>query len=193
MKISYKWLKDYINVDISYDEIAKLLTNCGLEVESIEHYQSVKGGLKGIVVGKVLTCVKHPDADKLSLTTVDVGLHEPLKIVCGAPNVAAGQTVLVATIGTSLFFGQDEIVIKKTKIRGEQSEGMICAEDELGLGTSHAGIMVLPENYQIGKPASEYFLVYEDYVYEIGLTPNRTDAFSHIGVARDLAAVLNLQ
>ncbi|MCB0804781.1 MAG: phenylalanine--tRNA ligase subunit beta, partial [Bacteroidales bacterium] len=193
MKISYNWLKQYLNFDLSPDELSLLLTDCGLEVESMEKWQSIKGGLEGLITGEVLTCVKHPDADRLSVTTVNVGKSEPLHIVCGAPNVASGQKVVVATVGTTLYSGEDSFEIKKTKIRGEVSEGMICAEDEIGLGESHDGIMVLDENVKPGTPASEYFNIENDIVYEIGLTPNRTDAMSHIGVARDIKAVLDTQ
>ena len=191
MKISYNWLKQYINLDVAPEIASKVLTDIGLEVEGTEEFQSVKGGLKGVVVGEVITCEKHPNADKLSVTTVDIGTGELLPIVCGAPNVAAGQKVLVATVGTRLYSGDDSFEIKKSKIRGEVSEGMICAEDELGLGTSHDGIMVLPAEIKTGTPASEYFQVEQDVIFEIGLTPNRADAASHIGVARDLAAGLN--
>jgi len=191
MKISYNWLKQYINLDVSPDVTSDVLTNIGLEVEGMEQFQSIKGGLAGVVVGEVITCVKHPNADKLSLTTVDIGSGEMLPIVCGAPNVAVGQKVLVATVGTRLYSGDDSFEIKKSKIRGEVSEGMICAEDELGLGTSHEGILVLPPETQTGTPASDYFQVEQDVVFEIGLTPNRADAASHIGVARDLVAGLN--
>ncbi|MBP5642942.1 MAG: phenylalanine--tRNA ligase subunit beta, partial [Bacteroidales bacterium] len=166
-------------------------TGTGLEVEDMTRYESVKGGLKGVVVGKVLTCIDHPNSDHLHITTVDVGQAEPLHIVCGAPNVAAGQKVLVATIGCELWSGDEHFTIKKGKIRGEVSEGMICAEDELQLGTSHEGIMVLPESYEVGKPASFYFPVEEDFTYEIGLTANRSDATSHIGCDRDIVAALN--
>jgi len=193
MTISYSWLKEYINIDIEPEKVAKILTSIGLEVESLEKVQAVKGGLEGVVVGEVLTCEKHPDADKLSKTTVNVGLAEPLNVVCGAPNVAKGQKVVVATVGTKLYFGDQEITIKKAKIRGELSEGMICAEDELGLGNSHAGIMVLDPSAVVGTPAKEYFKLEDDYIFEIGLTPNRIDAASHYGVARDLAAYLNLE
>lgn len=193
MTISYNWLKQYINIDIEPEKVSKILTSIGLEVESLEKVQTIKGGLEGIVIGEVLTCEKHPDADKLSKTTVNIGTGEPLNVVCGAPNVAKGQKVVVATVGTKLYFGEQEIVIKKAKIRGELSEGMICAEDELGLGTSHAGIMVLDPSAVVGTPAKEYFKIEDDYVFEIGLTPNRIDAASHYGVARDLAAYLNLE
>lgn len=191
MKISYNWLKSYINTDLSPEKAGELLTGCGLEVEGIEKTESVKGGLQGVVIGEVKTCVKHPDADKLSITTVDVGAEELLHIVCGAPNVAAGQKVPVATIGTVIYSGDESFTIKKSKIRGELSEGMICAEDELGLGNSHAGIMVLDSNAVVGTPARDYFGIEDDFTFEIGLTPNRSDATSHIGVARDLMAVYN--
>ncbi|MHC1705279.1 MAG: phenylalanine--tRNA ligase subunit beta [Tenuifilaceae bacterium] len=193
MKISYSWLKEYINIDIEPEKVAKILTSIGLEVESLEKIQAVKGGLEGVIIGEVLTCEKHPDADKLSKTTVNIGNGEPLHIVCGAPNVAKGQKVAVATVGTKLYLNDQEITIKKAKIRGELSEGMICAEDELGLGVSHAGIMVLDPTAIIGTPAKEYFKIEDDYLFEIGLTPNRIDAASHFGVARDLAAFLNLE
>lgn len=193
MTISYSWLKEYINIDIEPEKVAQILTSIGLEVESLEKVQAVKGGLEGVVIGEVLTCEKHPDADKLSKTTVNVGLSEPLNVVCGAPNVAKGQKVVVATVGTKLYFGDQEITIKKAKIRGELSEGMICAEDELGLGNSHAGIMVLDPSAVVGTPAKDYFKLEDDYILEIGLTPNRIDAASHYGVARDLAAYLNLE
>jgi phenylalanyl-tRNA synthetase beta chain len=191
MKISYNWLKQYINLDVTPEIASKVLTDIGLEVEGTEEFQSVKGGLKGVVVGEVITCERHANADKLSVTTVDIGTENLLPIVCGAPNVAAGQKVLVATVGTRLYSGDELFEIKKSKIRGEVSEGMICAEDELGLGTSHDGIMVLPAEIKTGTPASEYFQIEQDVIFEIGLTPNRADAASHIGVARDLAAGLN--
>ena len=191
MKISYNWLKQYIQCDLPAEELGKTLTGTGLEVEDMTRYESVKGGLKGVVVGKVLTCIDHPNSDHLHITTVDVGEAEPLHIVCGAPNVAAGQKVLVATIGCELWRGDESFTIKKGKIRGEVSEGMICAEDELQLGSSHDGIMVLPEDYEVGKPASFYFPVEEDFTYEIGLTANRSDATSHIGCDRDIVAALN--
>ncbi|MFB6343009.1 phenylalanine--tRNA ligase subunit beta [Saccharicrinis sp. FJH62] len=190
MNISYNWLKSYINTDLDVHKLSGILTDIGLEVGSVEEVESVKGGLKGIVVGEVLTCEKHPNADKLSRTTVNVGTGEPLPIVCGAPNVAAGQKVIVATVGTTLFMGDDSFTIKKAKIRGEVSEGMICAEDEVGLGSSHDGIMVLDPEAVPGTLASDYFKVESDYMIEVDLTPNRIDAGSHIGVARDLAAYL---
>lgn len=191
MKISYNWLKQYINCEYSAEKVSEVLTSTGLEVEDLTPFESVKGSLKGVVVGKVLTCVEHPNSDHLHITTVDCGGDEPLHIVCGAPNVAAGQKVLVATIGCELWKGDESFVIKKGKIRGEVSEGMICAEDELQLGSSHDGIMVLPDDYEVGKPAAFYFPVEQDYTIEIGLTANRSDATSHIGSARDLVAALN--
>lgn len=194
MKISINWLKDYINLDgLSVEEISEILTALGLEVEGVEKVESIKGGLKGIVIGEVKKCDKHPNADKLSVTKVDLGGDELVDIVCGAPNVAEGQKVLVATIGAVLYSAEgEEWKIKKGKIRGEVSEGMICAEDELGLGNSHDGIMVLPNDAKTGTNASEYFNIEEDYVYDIDLTPNRSDATSHIGVAKDLAAYLKV-
>jgi phenylalanyl-tRNA synthetase beta chain len=191
MKLSYKWLKEYVEFDKTPEEMERVLTDCGLEVEGIEKVQSIKGGLEGIVIGEVLTCEQHPNADKLSKTTVNVGGENALDIVCGAPNVAAGQKVLVATVGTTVYMGDDSFKIKKSKIRGEVSEGMICAEDELGLGSSHDGILVLDANATVGLAARDYFNIEDDYVFEIGLTPNRSDATSHIGSARDIVAVLN--
>lgn len=193
MKISYSWLKDYIKTDLQPNEVAKILTDTGLEVEGFEKIQTVKGGLEGLVIGEVLTKSKHPDADRLNVTTVNVGSETPLQIVCGAANVEVGQKVVVATVGTTLYSGEESFQIKKSKIRGEVSEGMICAEDEIGLGTSHDGIMVLKTVAKIGTPAAAYFNIEDDFVFEIGLTPNRSDATSHIGVARDLGAVLNLK
>ena len=192
MKISYSWLKNYININLHPDNIAQILTDTGLEVESVEKIQTVKGGLEGLVIGEVLTKSKHPDADRLNVTTVNIGGEIPLQVVCGATNVEVGQKVVVATVGTTLYNGDESFQIKKSKIRGEVSEGMICAEDEIGLGTSHDGIMVLDANAKIGTEAASYFGIEDDFVFEIGLTPNRTDATSHIGVARDLAAALNL-
>ena len=192
MKISYNWIKDYVKIDLEPAKVAEILTSIGLEIDGMEEWQSVKGGLKGVVIGEVLTCKKHPDADKLSVTTVNIGSDQPLNIVCGAPNVAAGQKVPVATVGTIVFKGNESLEIKKSKIRGELSEGMICAEDELGLGTSHEGIMVLNNDAKPGTEASSYFKIVKDTVFEIGLTPNRIDSGSHFGVARDLAAYLNL-
>ena len=191
MKISYNWLKQFIKTDWESEQTAALLTDLGLEVEGIEKFQSVKGGLEGIVVGHVLTCVQHPNADKLKITTVDIGTELPLQIVCGASNVAVGQKVPVATIGTTLYDAEGvSFQIKKGKIRGEESHGMICAEDELSLGTDHEGIMVLDENLQPGTPVSKVFNIENDEVFEIGLTPNRADAMSHMGTARDLKAGL---
>ena len=192
MRISYNWLKQFIKIDWKSDETAALLTDLGLEVEVVEAFESVTGGLKGIVVGHVLTCEKHPDADKLKITTVDLGNgNEPVQIVCGANNVAAGQKVPVATIGTKLYDKDgNAFEIKKGKIRGQESHGMICAEDEIGLGTSHDGIMVLSDDLKPGTPASKVFNIEVDEVFEIGLTPNRADAMSHMGVARDLKAGL---
>ncbi|MEN9876756.1 MAG: hypothetical protein RLZZ529_1753 [Bacteroidota bacterium] len=189
MKISYNWIKQFIKIDWQSEETAALLTDLGLEVEVVEKYQSVKGGLEGIVVGHVLTCVPHPDADRLKITTVDLGDGVPLQIVCGASNVAAGQKVPVATIGTVLYDKEGEsFTIKKGKIRGQESHGMICAEDEIGLGSSHEGIMVLDPSLQPGTPAATVFKIENDEVFEIGLTPNRADAMSHYGTARDLRA-----
>ncbi|WP_341874178.1 phenylalanine--tRNA ligase subunit beta [Flavobacterium limi] len=189
MKISYNWLKQFIKTDWTSEQTSELLTDLGLEVEVVEKYQSVKGGLEGVVVGHVLTCEKHPDADRLKVTTLDIGLENPIQVVCGASNVAAGQKVPVATIGTVLYDKEGgEFTIKKGKIRGQESHGMICAEDELGLGTGHDGIMVLDEKLIPGTPASEVFKIANDEVFEIGLTPNRADAMSHFGTARDLRA-----
>lgn len=191
MKISYNWLKQFIKTNKTSQEIAVLLTDLGLEVEGVEKFESVKGGLQGVVVGLVLTCEKHPNADKLNITTVDTGEEKPLQIVCGASNVAQGQKVAVATIGTTLYDSEgNPFQIKKGKIRGEDSFGMICAEDELGLGASHEGILVLDEKAKIGSPVSEIFNIESDEVFEIGLTPNRADAMSHLGVARDIKAGL---
>lgn len=189
MKISYNWLKQFIQTDKTPQELSLILTNIGLEVESLETVQPVAGGLEGLVVGHVLTCVQHPNADRLRVTTVDVGGPEVLQIVCGAPNVAQGQKVVVATVGTTVYPNEGEpFKINKSKIRGEVSEGMICAEDEIGLGVSHDGILVLPGDTVVGTTAKAYFKLEEDYLFEIGLTPNRADAASHLGVARDLAA-----
>ena len=194
MKISVNWLKSLVNTSLSTSDIAALLTSSGLEVEGIEHYESIRGGLKGFVVGEVMECSKHPDADRLSVTKVNIGTGEWLNIVCGAPNVAAGQKVMVATVGTKIYPKEGETFeIKKSKIRGAISEGMICAEDEIGIGESHAGILILPDEIKIGTPASEYFEVTTDDILEIGLTPNRGDAASHLGVARELAALINVR
>ncbi len=190
MKIALNWLKKYIKIEHSAEDLAQLLTDTGLEVEGIEELESVKGGLRGVVIGEVLTCQPHENADKLKVTSVDVGLDEPLQIVCGAPNVAAGQKVVVATPNTTLYPTPDKpFEIKKSKIRGEVSMGMICAEDELGLGQSHDAILVLETNLANGTPAAEYFNISSDFVFEIGLTPNRADATGHIGAARDIKAV----
>lgn len=192
MKISYNWLKNYCKTDISAEKVADLLTSCGLEVEEIEKTESIKGGLTGVVIGEVLTCEKHPDSDHLHLTTVDIGKEMPLEIVCGAPNVAKGQKVPVATIGTKIWTSDTEYFeIKKSKLRGYPSFGMICSAKELGLSADHDGILVLDEGAIVGTPAKEYFHVTEDYTIEISITANRSDATSHIGVARDLIAVLN--
>ncbi|HPR32541.1 MAG TPA: phenylalanine--tRNA ligase subunit beta [Prolixibacteraceae bacterium] len=190
MYISYNWLKEYIHLDLSPEETGRILTQLGLETGGIEEVETVKGGLKGLVIGRVETCKPHPNSDHLSLTTVDIGSGSFLPIVCGAPNVAAGQKVVVAPVGTVLFDGDKSFTIKKSKIRGEESEGMICAEDEIGLGKSHDGIMVLDPDAEVGTPAAQYFQLESDFVFEVDLTPNRIDAASHIGVARDLAAFL---
>ena len=195
MNISYNWLKRYLKTDLSAEEMATILTDIGLEVESFEKIESIRGGLAGVVVGEVLTCTDHPDSDHLHLTTVDVGGEAPLQIVCGAPNCRQGLKVLCATVGAVLYpnGGEEEFKIKRSKIRGVESLGMLCAEDELGIGASHEGIMELPADAKVGQPAWEYLKLEDDYVIGIGLTPNRIDAASHIGVARDLAAYLKSQ
>ena len=190
MNISYKWLKEYVDFDLTPQQTADALTSCGLEVDALEEVQSVKGGLKGLFVGKVLTCEMHPNSDHLHVTTVDLGKAEPQQIVCGAPNVAAGQKVIVADLGCVLYDGDKEFVIKKSKLRGVDSLGMICAEDEIGIGTDHAGIIVLPDDAPVGQPAAEYYHLESDWVIEIDITANRSDALSHWGVARDLYAWL---
>lgn len=190
MNISYNWLKEYIDFRLSPEELADALTSIGLEVGTVEEVESIRGALRGIVIGKVLTCVAHPNSDHLHITTVDLGNGEPTQIVCGAPNVAAGQTVVVATVGTTLYDGDNEFSIKKSKIRGVESFGMICAEDEIGIGTSHDGIIVLNEEVKPGTPAAEYYNLKSDWLIEVDLTPNRVDAASHYGVARDLSAWL---
>lgn len=192
MTISYKWLSEYLPEDIDPQKLSKILTSIGLEVESLERFESIKGGLEGVVIGQVLEVTQHPNADKLKLTKVDIGTGAPLKIVCGAANVAAGQKVLVATIGATVYPTAGEpMTMKAAKIRGEESQGMICAEDELGLGASHEGIMILPAEVTVGTKAADYFKPYTDYIFEIGLTPNRMDAMSHLGVAKDVCAYLS--
>ena len=192
MKISYNWLKQFIKIDWTAEKTSELLTDLGLEVEGLEPFQSVKGGLQGIVIGHVLSCKKHPNADRLKITTVDIGLETPLSIVCGAPNVTTGQNVAVAAVGTTLYSAEGEAwTIKKGKIRGEESHGMLCAEDELGLGESHDGIMVLEDSLEIGSPLANHYEIEDDLVFDIGLTPNRADAMSHYGTARDLMAWLS--
>ncbi|MFZ0280436.1 MAG: phenylalanine--tRNA ligase subunit beta [Bacteroidales bacterium] len=192
MKISYNWIKEYLKIDLDPHKLSEILTGIGLEVEGMEEWESIKGGLKGVVIGEVLSCKKHPDADKLWVTTVNIGAPEPLHIVCGAPNVAAGQKVPVATPGSVVSKGDQSFEIKRSKIRGEISEGMICAEDELGMGIDHEGIMILDPDAVPGTPASQYFKVTTDTVFEIGLTPNRIDSGCHFGTARDLAAYLSV-
>ncbi len=194
MKISYKWLKEFLSIDLEAEKVGEILTDLGLEVEGIETFESIKGSLKGVVVGEVLTCEQHNNADRLKVTQVDLGNGSPVQIVCGAPNVAAGQKVPVATIGTTLYDENgDGFIIKKGKIRGESSFGMICAEDELGLGTSHDGILVLDNKFKAGSAVADIYEIETDQVFEIGLTPNRADAMSHLGVARDLYAGLLIQ
>lgn len=190
MNISLNWLKEYLHTDLGVEEICNILTSTGLEVGGYEKFESVHGGLKGLVVGEVKTCIPHPDSDHLHITTVDLGDGRLTPIVCGAPNVAAGQKVVVATVGTVLYDGDKEFAIKKSKIRGVESEGMICAEDEIGIGNDHAGIIVLPNDVPVGMPAAEYYHITTDYTIEIDITPNRADGASHLGVARDLAAYL---
>jgi phenylalanyl-tRNA synthetase beta chain len=192
MNISYKWLKEYVDFDYTPQELSDILTSLGLEIDSLEEHQTVKGGLEGYVIGQVLTCDQHPNADKLHKTTVNVGGERPLDIVCGAPNVAAGQKVVVATIGTKVCGMGEPFEIKKSKIRGEVSEGMLCAEDEMGIGKSHDGILVLPESAVVGTLAKTYFNIESDWIYEVSITPNRVDGASHIGVARDLVAYMKL-
>ena len=190
MNISYKWLKEYVDFDLTPQQVCDALTSEGLEVDALEEVQSIRGGLKGLYVGKVLTCEMHPNSDHLHVTTVDLGKGEPQQIVCGAPNVAAGQKVIVADLGCVLYDGDKEFVIKKSKLRGVESNGMICAEDEIGVGTSHEGIIVLPEDAPVGQPAAEYYNLESDWLIEIDITANRADALSHYGVARDLYAWL---
>jgi phenylalanyl-tRNA synthetase beta chain len=193
MNISYNWLKNYINTDIEAVELGKALTSIGLEVGSVDEVQTVKGGLEGLVIGEVLTCADHENSDHLHVTTVNVGSGEPLQIVCGAPNVAAGQKVVVATVGTVLYSGDESFTIKRSKIRGVESMGMICAEDEIGIGTSHDGIIVLPAEAVVGILAKDYYGIKSDYLIEVDITPNRVDAASHYGVARDLTAYFALK
>ena len=186
MKISYNWIKQFINLKDNTEDTSQLLTELGLEVEGISKFESIKGGLNNIIVGKILSCEKHPNADRLKVTTVDVGGDDNIQIVCGAPNVELGQTVAVAMVGAKLYFNDDEVIIKKSKIRGENSQGMICAEDELGLGSSHDGIIVFKKEHKPGTLVNKIYNIENDYVFDIGLTPNRADAMSHLGVARDL-------
>ena len=190
MNISYKWLKEYVDFNLSPQEVCDALTSEGLEVGALEEVQSIKGGLKGLYVGKVLTCELHPNSDHLHVTTVDLGKESPSQIVRGAPNVAAGQKVIVADLGCVLYDGDKEFVIKKSKLRGVESFGMICAEDEIGVGNSHDGIIVLPEDAPVGQSAAEYYHLESDWLIEVDITPNRADALSHWGVARDLYAWL---
>jgi len=193
MNISYNWLKEYINIDVTPDELSKALTSIGLEVGGVEEVQTVKGGLEGLVIGEVLKCTSHENSDHLHVTTVNVGAGEPLQIVCGAPNVDAGQKVVVATVGTKLYSGEDSFTIKRSKIRGVESMGMLCAQDEIGIGTSHDGIIVLPAEAVVGTPAKEYYGITSDTLLEVDITPNRIDAASHFGVARDLSAFFALK
>ena len=192
MNVSYKWLKEYVDFNLTPEELAAALTSIGLEVGGVEEVQSIRGGLKGIVVGEVLTCEPHPDSDHMHVCSVRLGTDESetTQIVCGAPNVAAGQKVMVATLGTVLYDGDKEFQIKKSKLRGVESFGMICAEDEIGVGTSHDGIIVLPSDAKVGTPAAEYYGLESDYLVEVDITPNHSDACSHWGVARDLYAWL---
>ena len=183
MNISYKWLKRYIDLQDDAQTVAKILTSIGLEVGTVEEIETIKGGLKGLVVGEVLTCEAHPNSDHLHITKVNIGEAEPLPIVCGAPNVAAGQKVIVATVGTVLYDGEESFTIKKGKLRGEESWGMICAEDEIGVGTDHAGIIVLPADTPVGMKAADYYHIENDTIIEVDITPNRSDAASHFGVA----------
>ena len=193
MKISYNWIKQFINLKDNTEDTSQLLTELGLEVEGVSNFESIKGGLNNVVIGKVISCEKHPNADRLKVTKVNVGQEEDLQIVCGAPNVESGQTVAVAMIGAKLYFNDDEIIIKRSKIRGESSEGMICAEDELGLGKSHEGIIVFKKEYKPGTLVKKIYNVENDEIFDIGLTPNRADAMSHYGVARDLKVGLMQQ
>ena len=190
MNISYKWLKEYVDFDLGAEQVAEALTSIGLEVGSVEEVQAIKGGLQGLVVAEVLTCEPHPNSDHMHVCSVNIGAEEPVQIVCGAPNVAQGQKVIVATLGTKLYDGEECFTIKRSKLRGIESLGMICAEDEIGIGTSHDGIIVLPQEAKVGTPAAEYYGIESDWVIEVDITPNRADACSHYGVARDLYAWL---
>src|SRR5574344_869573 len=190
MNISYNWLKEYVNFNLTPDEVAGALTSIGLETGGVEEVQTIKGGLEGLVVGEVLTCEPHPNSDHMHVTTVNLGQSEPVQIVCGAANVAAGQKVIVETPGTKLYDGDECFTIKRSKLRGVESLGMICAEDEIGIGQDHSGIIVLPADTPVGIPAAQYYHIESDYVIEVDITPNRADACSHYGVARDLYAWL---
>ena len=190
MNISYKWLKEYVDFDLTPEEVCAALTSTGLEVDALEEVQTIKGGLKGLYIGQVLTCEPHPDSDHMHVCSVDLGREEPSQIVCGAPNVAAGQKVIVADLDCVLYDGDKEFKIKKSKLRGVESNGMICAEDEIGIGTSHDGIIVLPEDAKVGTPAAEYYNLDSDWLIEVDITANRADGLSHYGVARDLYAWL---
>src|SRR5688572_29294549 len=191
MTISYNWLSEYLPVKLDPERLSKILTSIGLEVESLELFESIKGGLKGLVVGEVISCEQHPNADKLKLTNVSIGGTESVQVVCGAANVAKGQKVVLAPVGATIYPAKGEpVTMKVAKIRGVESYGMICAEDEIGVSSDHSGIMVLPSALTPGTPAAEYFKPFTDHVYEIGLTPNRMDAMSHLGVARDVCAYL---
>ena len=190
MNISYNWLKEYVDFDLSPEQVAEALTSIGLETGGVEEVQTIKGGLEGLVIGEVLTCEDHPNSDHLHITTVNLGDGSPVQIVCGAANVAAGQKVVVATLGTKLYSGDESFTIKKSKIRGVESTGMICAEDEIGIGHSHEGIIVLPAEAVPGTLAKDYYNIKSDYLLEVDITPNRADACSHYGVARDLYAYL---
>ena len=193
MTISYNWLSEYLPEKVAPEKLSKILTSIGLEVESLEDYEEIKGGLNGLVTGEVMSCEKHPDADKLKVTTVSIGQDALLQIVCGAANVAAGQKVVVAPVGCTIYpLGGEPIKLKKAKIRGVESEGMICAEDEIGMSNNHDGILVLPADTIVGKKLTELFKPYRDHIFEIGLTPNRMDAMSHLGVARDVCAWLSV-
>lgn len=190
MNISYNWLKEYVDFDLTPTETADALTSIGLEVDGVEEIQTIKGGLEGLVIGEVLTCEQHPNSDHMHVTTVNLGTGEPVQIVCGAPNVTAGEKVVVATLGTKLYDGDNCFIIKKSKLRGIESNGMLCAEDEIGIGEDHSGIIVLPNDAIVGMPAKDYYHIKNEFVIEVDITPNRADACSHYGVARDLYAYL---